>query len=42
MARRYETNEDVEIVIGQTGRDFHGEWRTFPTHEAIKKTKLST
>lgn len=40
MAKRYEQNDDVEIVIGQTGRDYHGEWRTFPTHEAIKKDEV--
>ncbi|MDY5059851.1 glycosyltransferase family 2 protein [Staphylococcus simulans] len=40
MARRYEQNDDVEIVIGQTGRDYHGEWRTFPTHEEIKKDEV--
>ncbi|GEP79125.1 glycosyltransferase family 2 protein [Staphylococcus carnosus] len=40
MARRYEANDDVEIVVGQTGRDYHGEWRTFPTHEEIKKDEV--
>ncbi|ERF49103.1 glycosyltransferase family 2 protein [Staphylococcus arlettae] len=37
MADYYLKNDDVDIVLGQLGRERHGEWQTIPTHTEINK-----
>lgn len=42
MIQTYENHEETDIVIGQIGRDVHGEWKVFPTHEEIKRDEVVT
>lgn len=42
MIKTFENHSETDIVIGQIGRDVHGEWKVFPTHEEIKRDEVVT
>ena len=42
MADAFEEDSNIDIVVGQLGRDYHGEWKAIPTHQPIQKHEKVT
>lgn len=42
MINYYESDQNVDIVIGQIGRGVNGDWKVVPTHEEINRNAMVT
>lgn len=42
LTTAYQSNSDVDIVIGQVAEDYHGEWRTKTSSKMIESESLTT